>query len=81
MRKVIVGTIITSLLLFALPSGVSAQYTSKAFKNCTELRKKYQYGVAKDAKSAGSSGALVNAAIYKQNIKSDRDKDGIACEK
>ncbi len=53
---------------------------AKKFKNCTELRKTFSKGVAKDAKSAGKTGATVNAKIYKLNIGSDRDKDGVACE-
>lgn len=57
-----------------------AQNPFKAFKNCTELRKVYKLGVARSATIAGSSGATVNAKVYKENIKSDGDKDGIACE-
>ncbi len=53
---------------------------AKKFKNCTELRKTFPKGVAKDAKSAGNTGAKVNAKVYKLNIGSDRDKDGVACE-
>ena len=56
------------------------QTPAKKFKNCTELRKTFPKGVAKDAKSAGNTGATVNAKIYKLNIGSDRDKDGVACE-
>ena len=57
-----------------------AQNPIKSFKNCTELRKVYKLGVAKSATTAGSSGATVNAKVYKDNVKSDGDKDGIACE-
>jgi hypothetical protein len=52
----------------------------KKFKNCTALRKVYPKGVALSAKAAGQSGAAVNAKVYKENVKSDRDKDGVACE-
>ena len=52
----------------------------KKYKNCTELRKVYPRGVARDAKAAGSSGATVDAKTYKLNAGADRDKDGIACE-
>ena len=48
--------------------------------NCTELRKVYPRGVARDAKAAGSGGATVDAKTYKLNAGADRDKDGIACE-
>jgi len=55
--------------------------SAKKFKNCTELRKTYPNGVAKSAKSAGSTGAKVSSKIYAENKTSDRDGDGIACEK
>jgi hypothetical protein len=49
-------------------------------KNCTALRAVYPKGVARDAKSAASTGATVDAAQYKLHAGLDRDKDGIACE-
>lgn len=67
-------------LSFMFTSTVQASEPSKKFKNCTELRKTFPKGVAKDAKSAGNTGATVNAKVYKLNIGSDRDKDGVACE-
>ena len=66
----------TIVLTFSLASSLSAMM----YKNCTELRKAYPRGVAKDAKSAKATGATVDAKIYNANKKSDRDKDGIACE-
>ncbi len=65
---------------FMFTSTTHASQPSKKFKNCTELRKTFPKGVAKDTKSAGGSGAAINAKVYKENIGSDRDKDGIACE-
>ncbi len=58
---------------------------TKKFKNCTELNKVYPGGVAKPG-AVNKGGAIkkepfIDAALYKANIKSDRDKDGIACEK
>ena len=58
---------------------------AKKFKNCTELNKVHPGGVAKPG-AVNKGGATKNeptidAALYKANIKSDRDKDGIACEK
>ena len=50
------------------------------YKNCTEMRKVHPRGVARDAKAAGATGATVDAATYKVNAGSDRDKDGVACE-
>ncbi len=55
------------------------------FKNCTELNKKYPGGVAlPGAVNQGGTTKLTpkyDKKIYLQNKKSDRDKDGIACEK
>jgi Excalibur calcium-binding domain len=71
------------LVLTAVPlvrGPVHERLIEKKFKNCTELRKSFPKGVARDAKSAGNSGAAVNALVYQQNASSDRDKDGIACE-
>ena len=56
------------------------QTTEKKYKSCTELRKEFPNGVAKNAKSVRQTGATVNAKIYSLNIGSDRDKDGVACE-
>ena len=66
----------TMVLTLSLASSLSAM----TYKNCTELRKAYPKGVAKDAKSAQTTGATVNAKVYNANKKSDRDKDGITCE-
>ena len=72
---------IVTCLVFTGVQSVDAQQPSKKFKNCTELRKVYPNGVAKSAKAAGQTGATVNPKIYSANSSSDRDKDGIACEK
>jgi hypothetical protein len=71
----------TMLITFmSVESALSTTPPPKKYKNCTELRKVYPRGVARDLKSAGSSGATVDARTYKLNAGSDRDKDGIACE-
>jgi hypothetical protein len=81
--KIPVSTTITSTTTNApsisiIKSGLNTP--AKKFKNCIELRKAFPNGVAKDAKSAGITGATVNGKVYKLNIGSDRDKDGVACE-
>lgn len=53
---------------------------STKFRNCDALRKKFPNGVALNVKSVGTSGARVNATVYKANKGLDRDKDGVACE-
>ena len=56
---------------------------AKAYKNCTALNEVYPHGVGKEGASdqGGSvTDFTVDDATYKKNKKSDRDKDGIACE-
>ena len=58
---------------------------AKTFKNCTELNKVFRGGVA--LPGAVNSGGKTRFApkfskkLYLENQKSDRDKDGIACER
>jgi hypothetical protein len=82
MRKIIAITLMLGLVI-ASPSQSNA--AAKKFKNCTELNKVYPGGVAKPG-AVNKGGAtkkkpFIDAALYKSNIKSDRDKDGIACER
>jgi hypothetical protein len=79
--------ILTFVLSFGLIAGIpqSTYASAKTFKNCTELNKVYPGGVAKPG-ATNKGGAIkkepfIDAALYKANIKSDRDKDGIACER
>ena len=78
--KFILVLVITALALPLSPS----QAAVKVFKNCT-LNKKYPGGVAlPGAVNKGGKTKLTpkyNKKLYKANKKSDRDKDGIACEK
>jgi hypothetical protein len=82
MKKIIIILLVLGLSFSFNPAANAA---AKKFKNCTELNKVYPGGVAKPG-AVNKGGATkkqptVNAALYKANIKSDRDKDGIACEK
>jgi hypothetical protein len=82
MKKVIVVSI-SLVLTLGLPQ--ASQGAARVFKNCTELNKVYPGGVA--LPGAVNAGGLTkkepkfNKALYLANKKSDRDKDGIACEK
>ena len=82
MRKL--SLVVTTLLLIVVFMPVSSA-AAKVFKNCTELNKVYPGGVA--LPGAVNSGGVTkkepkyNKALYNANKKSDRDKDGIACEK
>jgi hypothetical protein len=82
MKRIIVITVCLGLVI-TFPTKSNAAVTK--FKNCTELNKVYPGGVAKPG-AVNKGGAIkkepfIDAALYKANIKSDRDKDGIACEK
>ena len=74
--------IIISLIIF---TGSPVNAAVKVFKNCTELNKVYPGGVAMPG--AVNTGGVIkkepkyNKALYTANKKSDRDGDGIACEK
>jgi hypothetical protein len=83
MKRIVISSalIITLFILTTSPVNASA----KMFKNCTELNKVYPGGVAKPG-AVNKGGTTkkeptINAALYKANKKSDRDGDGIACEK
>lgn len=80
-KKFVVVAVILGLNL----NGASALAAAKVFKNCTELNKVYPGGVAlPGAVNAGGVTKLTpkyDKSLYQANIKSDRDKDGIACEK
>ncbi|MCW2613868.1 MAG: Excalibur calcium-binding domain protein [Frankiales bacterium] len=61
--------------------------SAQEYANCTELNADYPHGVgrpgAKDKTSTGNpvTDFRVDQALYDANTKSDRDDDGIACEK
>ena len=79
LRKVLILILLTQLPI------ANAQAAARVFKNCTELNKVYPGGVA--LPGAANVGGVTkkspkyDKALYKANMKSDRDKDGIACEK
>jgi len=73
-------------VIISLVSSPSTSFAAaKKFKNCTELNKVYPGGVAlPGAVNAGGTTKQTPAydkKLYEANKKSDRDKDGIACEK
>ena len=75
--------LLVSFVLIA--SSPHSQSAARVFKNCTELNKVYPGGVAlPGAVNLGGPTKKLpkyNKALYLANQKSDRDKDGIACEK
>ena len=79
-------TMTLSIALVVALSVIPISYASaKTFKNCTELNKVYPGGVAlPGAVNKGGATKLTpkyDKKLYTANKKSDRDKDGIACEK
>ena len=80
-KKIILAFVTVGLIFTATPSNAAV----KVFKNCTELNRVYPGGVAlPDAVNAGGETKLTpkfDKKLYEANKKSDRDKDGIACEK
>jgi hypothetical protein len=85
--KQILNKVIVFILLgvVSIASISSANAAAKKFKNCTELNKVYPGGVALlgavNAGGATKKEPKYDKALYTANKSSDRDKDGIACEK
>ena len=82
MKKLRMFSIALVLSLVFMPQ---SQAAAKTFKNCTELNKVYPGGVAIPG-AVNSGGATkktpkYDKKLYDANKKSDRDEDGIACEK
>jgi hypothetical protein len=82
MKRIIIVGVCLGLIFGLMPS---SQAAAKVFKNCTELNKVYPGGVAlPGALNKGGATKLTpkyDKKLYTANKKSDRDKDGIACEK
>ena len=90
MKKLIAGLAlaVVATVSVGVVDAEPAAAKAKVYKNCTELNKTYKHGVGKPGakdKVSGSSKPVTNftknKAVYDANAKSDRDKDGIACEK
>lgn len=81
--RILISMALVTGLIFPASSSVNA--AAKKFKNCTELNKVYPGGVALpsaiNAGGATKKEPKYDKALYKANKKSDRDGDGIACEK
>ncbi len=77
-------TIVLSLGI-AIGMSQTSYAAAKKFKNCTELNKVHPGGVALpgavNAGGATKKEPKYDKALYTANKKSDRDGDGIACEK
>ena len=85
-RKGLAALACLAAATLTISAAPAAEAAPKTFKNCTALNKVYKHGVGKPGARDKTSGTPVtnfkrSAALYKANKKSDRDKDGIACEK
>lgn len=88
--KKILSLCLAAGLVLTLSTGTlataSAKSKVKTYKNCTELNKDYKGGVAISSSTKNKGGKTkykpyVSKELYNANKKSDRDNDGIACEK
>jgi hypothetical protein len=76
---------VTTAALF-LGAGAPSYAAAKKYKNCTALNKDYPHGVGRNGARDKTSGTPVTTfkvsnSLYAANRGSDRDGDGIACEK
>jgi hypothetical protein len=81
-RRSLVAAVTAALLLGA----AAPSYGATKYKNCTALNKDYPHGVGRQGARDKTSGTPVTSfkvsnSLYAANRGSDRDKDGIACEK
>jgi uncharacterized membrane protein len=83
-RRTLAAASTAALLLGAAASPSPA--AAKTYKNCTALNKAYPHGVGRKGARDRTSGKpvtnfKVSNSLYAANRHSDRDGDGIACEK
>jgi hypothetical protein len=77
---------LAGLIVIAAPTAATATPAATRYKNCSKLNAAYPHGVGKPGARDKTSGTPVtsfkrSASLYKANTHSDRDRDGIACEK
>ena len=80
------GLVAATTAALLLAGAASSHAAAKTYKNCTAMNKAYPHGVGRKGARDKTSGTpvtnfKVSNSIYAANRKSDRDKDGIACEK
>jgi hypothetical protein len=89
MKKVVVLLCSVALILgfsFTSTDVVTAKTKIVKYDNCTALNKDYKGGVARSASVKNKGGKtkynpFVSKELYDANVKKDRDKDFIACER
>jgi hypothetical protein len=88
-RASILAAVAVATAPAAVPASAAeplATAAAKTFKNCTKLNEIYAHGVGRRGAHDKTSGTPVtnfkrSKALYQANKGSDRDGDGIACEK
>jgi hypothetical protein len=87
-RAVVAATGLVAALIVGTTAGPADAATVRAFKNCTAMHKvaAFKGGIAKpgarDRRTSGHAKYAPYRSLkgYRLNAKSDRDKDGVACE-
>lgn len=82
--KRVSSVVAIGVVLFVTTGGVAG--AAKTYANCTKLNRVYPHGVGKPGARDKTSGTRVtnfkrSKRLYRANNGSDRDGDGIACEK
>lgn len=72
--------VLVAMLILCSAQPINAS-SSTTFKNCTELRRRYKFGVAVNFNVTGTSKAKIARSVYLKNQRLDVDRDGIACER
>ncbi|MGP7817634.1 excalibur calcium-binding domain-containing protein [Niallia sp. 01092] len=77
---------VSTLLALSFVTTNNVEAKTKVYSNCKELNKDYAGGVAKSSSVKNKGGKTkykpyASKDLYNANKKSDRDKDGIACER
>jgi Excalibur calcium-binding domain len=83
-RRSLVAATTAALLLGTI--GAAPSLGAAKYKNCTAMNQVYPHGVGRQGARDKTSGTpvtnfKVSNRVYAANRASDRDKDGIACEK
>lgn len=87
MKYLLRAGIVTMIFCLCVATSTTAFAAVKSFRNCKEMNKVYEGGVAqKGAKDKRKTGKakykpLVSNALYSANTARDADHDGIACER
>lgn len=87
MKRFVALTALTLVPFVVATPAHAAAPKPMAYANCTALNKVYPHGVGKAKTAVDKTSGIkvrnftVDAKTYALNTKSDRDKDGIACEK